>query len=71
MLQVVDVDPHFQVKDAELVSGDDRQALVRLHGADNTTRTLDLVSEEGVWKVNLPLPRATPMAEPDEEAVTP
>ena len=58
MLQVVDVDPHFQVKAAELVEGDERRALVRLHGADDTTRALDLVNENGTWLVNLPLPRS-------------
>jgi hypothetical protein len=63
MLQVVDVDPHFQVREAELVEGDDRRALVRLHGADDTTRALDLVNENGEWKVKLPLPRTTPMIE--------
>lgn len=68
MLQVVDVDPHFQVKGAELVEGNEQRALVRLHGADDSTRALDLVQENGTWKVNLPLPRATPMneGEPDE-----
>lgn len=66
MLQVVDVDPHFQVKDAELVEGNDQRALVRLHGADDSTRALDLVQENGTWKVNLPLPRATPMNQMDE-----
>jgi hypothetical protein len=66
MLQVVDVDPHFQVQQAELVEGDDRRALVRLHGADDTTRALDLVNEDGEWKVKLPLPRATPMTEMGE-----
>jgi len=65
MLQVVDVDPHFQIKEAELVEGDDRRALVRLHGADDTTRALDLVHENGTWLVNLPLPRA-PIAEMGE-----
>jgi hypothetical protein len=66
MLQVVDVDPHFQVQQAELVEGDERRALVRLHGADDTTRTLDLVNENGEWKVKLPLPRRTPMVETGE-----
>lgn len=63
MLQVVDVDPHFQVDDAQLVEGDDRWAVVRLHGADGTSRSLELVNENGSWKVHLPLPRA-PMVEP-------
>lgn len=66
MLQVVDVDPHFQVKGAELVEGNEQRALVRLHGADDSTRALDLVQENGAWKVNLPLPRATPMDETSE-----
>lgn len=58
MLQVVDVDPYFQIKEAELVQGDDRQAQVRLTGADGATRVLDLINENGSWRVNLPLPRA-------------
>jgi hypothetical protein len=66
MLQVVEIDPHFQVKAAELVEGDDRRALVRLHGADDTTRALDLVNENGKWLVNLPLPRTPPMGEMGE-----
>jgi hypothetical protein len=63
MLQVVDVDPYFQIKKAELVHGDDRQAQVRLRGADDTTRVLDLINEDGAWRVRLPVPRA-PMVEP-------
>jgi hypothetical protein len=63
MLQVVDVDPYFQIKQAELVQGDERQALVRLTGADDTARVLELINENGSWRVNLPLPRA-PMVEP-------
>jgi hypothetical protein len=62
MLQVVDVDPYFQVKKGELVQGDDQRAIVRLTGADETSRTLELVYENGSWRVHLPLPRA-PMAE--------
>lgn len=63
MLQVVDVDPHFQVDEAELVEGDAHQAVVRLTGADGTAHLLTLIQENGSWKVHLPLPRA-PMVEP-------
>lgn len=63
MLQVVDVDPHFQIDEAELVQGDAGRAVVRLRGADGTSRSLELVYEDGAWRVHLPLPRA-PMVEP-------
>lgn len=63
MLQVVDVDSHFQVGEAELVQGDDERAVVRLTGADGTSHSLELVNENGSWRVHLPLPRA-PMVEP-------
>lgn len=64
MLQVVDVDPRFQVKSAELVEGDEQRAVVRLVGAEEgTSHTLELIFEEGSWRVHLPLPRG-PMVEP-------
>jgi hypothetical protein len=62
MLQVVDVDPRFQVVEAELVQGDERQAVVRLTGVDGSAHSLSLVEEDGSWLVHLPLPRA-PMVE--------
>ncbi len=63
MLQVVGVDPHFQVGEAEVVESDEKRAVVRLHGADGTSQSLELVNENGSWRVHLPLPRA-PMVEP-------
>jgi hypothetical protein len=64
MIQVVDVDPRFQVGEAELVQDDGLQAVVRLTGVDGTTtHSLELVNEEGSWRVRLPLP-AGPMGQP-------
>ncbi len=63
MLQVVDVDPRFQIASAELSQGDDQQAVVRIEGADGTSHTLELVNEQGSWRVRLPLPRG-PMGQP-------
>jgi hypothetical protein len=56
MLQVVDVDPRFQVARAELVHGDDDTAQVKLVGADGTDHLLDLVYEEGAWRVRIVVP---------------
>ena len=56
MMEIVDVDPRFQVAKAELVSGDLTQATVRLTGADDTTHDLGLVNEDGQWHVVVPLP---------------
>lgn len=56
MLQIVDVDPRFQVAKAELVEGDEGHATVRLTGADERTHELGLVKEDGEWHVVLPLP---------------
>ena len=56
MLQIVDVDPRFQVAKAELVDGDESRATVRLTGADDRTHELALVNEDGEWHVVLPLP---------------
>lgn len=67
MLQVVDVDPHFQVDEAELLLGDEQRAEVRLTGTDGTAHTLSLVNEDGSWRVHLSLPRA-PMVEMGEMA---
>ncbi len=63
MLQVVGVDPRFQVAEAELSQGDDERAVVRLTGADGTSHSLELVNENGSWQVRLPLP-AGPMGQP-------
>ena len=60
MLQIVDVDPRFQVAKAELVAGGEQTATVRLTGADGHTHDLGLVNEDGQWHVRVPLPRAEP-----------
>jgi len=57
MLQVVDVDPRFQVAEAELSHGDDTQAVVQLTGADGSTHALQMVNEDGAWRVRLPAPQ--------------
>ncbi|MEM6992622.1 MAG: hypothetical protein AAF721_19065 [Myxococcota bacterium] len=56
MLQIVDVDPVFQVAKAELVAGDAQTATVRLTGADGQTHELRLHNEDGEWHVVVPLP---------------
>ncbi|MBL4689312.1 MAG: hypothetical protein JKY37_32265 [Nannocystaceae bacterium] len=56
MLQIVDVDPTFQVAKAELVESDAQTATVRLTGADGKTHDLGLVNEDGQWHVVVPLP---------------
>lgn len=56
MLQIVDVPSSFQVADAELVVGDEESAQVRLTAADGTQHLLDLVLQDGTWRVRVPLP---------------
>jgi hypothetical protein len=56
MIQIVDVPHTFQVTSAELVSGDDAQAQVALISADGTREVLDMVFQEGAWRVRVPLP---------------
>jgi hypothetical protein len=63
MLQVVDVDPSFQVAQAELVHEDAETATVRLVGADGRTHELSLVSEDGQWRVRISVP-PVPAEEP-------
>lgn len=63
MLQIVDVPDSFQVAKAELVSSTDTTAQVALVAADGERHLLDMVLEDGSWRVRLPLP---PMV--DEEA---
>ncbi|MEM7157198.1 MAG: hypothetical protein AAF799_30375 [Myxococcota bacterium] len=63
MLQVVEVDPRFQVASVELGNNDDQRATVLLTGADGTVVSLELVNEDGAWLVHLPLPRG-PMSAP-------
>jgi hypothetical protein len=59
MLQVVDVDPRFAVAKSEVLSQTADAATVRLHGADEATHDVNLVLEQGEWKVSLPTPRPT------------
>lgn len=65
MVQVVDVDPRFYVdtKASELVHDDGTNAVVELTGTDGSKHRIELVNEDGAWKVRLPLPRG-PMGEP-------
>lgn len=56
MLQVVDVDGRFAVAKAELLSEAGDAASVKLIGADGTEHEVQLVFEEGAWKVSLPTP---------------
>ena len=63
MLQVVEVDPRFQVAKVELGNNDEQRAVVNLTGADGTVVSLELVNEDGAWRVHLPLPRG-PMSAP-------
>lgn len=58
MLQVVDVDPRFQVAQATLLASDDTEATVRLDGVDGSGHVLTLVLEEGEWHVQVPRPPA-------------
>ena len=59
MLQVVDVADSFQVAKAELVTGDDEHALVALTAADGTRHDLDMVFQDGSWRVRVPVPGST------------
>ena len=53
---VVDVPDSFRVAKTELVSGDDQQAQVALIAADGTRHVLDMVFQEGSWRVRVPMP---------------
>ncbi|MDC0720767.1 hypothetical protein [Nannocystis bainbridge] len=63
MLQIVDVDPNFELASAELLGDvdladaeDGTFAQVRLNGSQQESHTLTLVREEGAWRVRIPLP---------------
>lgn len=69
MLQIVDVDPNFELASAELVGDadpseakDGELAQVRLLGSQQESHTLTLVREDGAWRVRIPLPPLTPTA---------
>ena len=56
MLQVVDVPDSFQVARAELVTGDAESAQVKLTAADGSEHLIDLVLQDGTWRVRIPKP---------------
>jgi hypothetical protein len=56
MLQVVDVPSTFQFHKAELVSGDDDSAQVAITAADGSQHMLQMVQQDGVWRVRVPVP---------------
>jgi len=56
MLQVVDVPDSFQVAKAELVVGDAEAAQVKLTAADGSEHLIDLVLQDGTWRVRVPMP---------------
>lgn len=56
MVQIVDVPDSFRVAKSELIEGDDTQAQVALIGADGTRYLLDMVFQEGSWRVRVPMP---------------
>lgn len=58
MLQIVDVPDSFQVAKAELVSSTDTSAQVAIVAADGERHLLDMVLEDGSWRVRVPLPPA-------------
>lgn len=64
MLQIVDVDPNFELAAAELIDNDGSLAHVRLVGSQQETHTLTLVLEDGAWHVRLPTPPVTPTPQP-------
>lgn len=63
MLQIVDVDPNFELTATELESNDGAVARVRLVGSQQESYTLTLVLEDGAWHVRIPSP-ATPTTTP-------
>jgi hypothetical protein len=56
MLQIVDVDPLFQVAETELVEITGQTARVRIVGADGSQYEIDLVLEGERWRVKIPVP---------------
>jgi len=57
MLQVVDVDPRFQVVKAEQLARSETEATVRLDGVDGSSYVVPLVLEDAKWHVRLDLLR--------------
>lgn len=57
MLQVVDIPASFQVARAELVTIDAETAQVKLTLADGSEHLIDLVLQDGTWRVRIPMPK--------------
>lgn len=55
MLQIVDIDPTFQLAHVERLDDDAELTHVRLTGADESAHVLALVNEDGAWRVRIPL----------------
>ena len=66
MLQVVHVDPMFEVANAELVVNDGERARVRLESTDGRAHELVLVLQDGQWRVVIPV-----AADPEAEVADP
>lgn len=62
MLQIVDIPESFQVAKAELVTGDEESAQVRLIAADGSETLIDMVAQDGRWRVRVPQPPITASA---------
>jgi hypothetical protein len=63
MLQVVEVDRMGSVVRAELLDNDGTTAHVKLTRVDGQDHVLELVLEEGAWRVRLPKPPVGPPAD--------
>jgi hypothetical protein len=64
LLRVVDVDPTFQLTRVEQLEADAATAKVRVHGAAaERAFDLDLLYEEGAWRVHVPLPAAPALSD--------
>jgi len=55
MLQIVEIDPTFQIARTERLDDDEEITRVKLVGADESEHVLVLVHEEGAWRVRIPL----------------
>lgn len=56
VIQVVDPPRHFQVAQAELMDNDGEVAHVKLIGVEGEEYVLELVMQDGAWRVRVPTP---------------
>jgi hypothetical protein len=56
MLQVVAAEPGFAIASAELIDNDGTSAHVELVGPEDQRHRLELVLQDGQWRVRLPVP---------------